>query len=664
MIKSLFAVTALTSIFPIAALADLNGMVTLSANTSLNMSTGTTASSGGDLLWDGTLLKPQGSALQYNLTSLGFAGINGFNGLNQQVLQTFLQSPFATSAPVGSLAVSNVIAVLTIAGNDAKLLVTAINGTTVTLQYTTFGVNTTPVTPPPTTPPTGPAITQVLNNYSYILPGLPNYGIAPGTLFVIQGTNLASATNAVLQNPTGSGIPLSLNGASITVTVNGVTTHPAMYYAIATQLAAVLPSATPVGSGTVTVTYNGTTSAPAPITVIASALGLDTYAGTGTGLGVATDPLTGSLFYYNQSAKPGQTIVLWGSGLGANMADSDTVQTATPHAVNVPLTIYIGGIQAQILYQGGSGYPGVNQINVTIPESVPTGCAVSLIAVSGTYSSNTITLPIDPTGAACNDPFLQGDGTQIVTLAAKNGNLRSGSLVINQVNGENAAGAVFLNSQGTIANLLATYNPFTGTSLGSCTAGFTKNLGGISFPTPAGPDAGTLTVSGPAGNAPMPSVPSASGGSSGVYGTAPLSASYIPATGGSFTFKGTGGADVGAFTASVSTPSLMNWTNVSAISSVTRSQGLNITWTGAPTGSFLIFEGSATTSAVIGAFTCTLPAALGQFTVPSYILQALPASQGYLSLANIVSLTRFTATGLDAAEAHFSTFFSINPAFN
>jgi hypothetical protein len=121
---------------------------------------------------------------------------------------------------------------------------------------------------------------------------------------------------------------------------------------------------------------------------------------------------------------------------------------------------------------------------------------------------------------------------------------------------------------------------------------------------------------------------------------------------------------VGPFTVSVSSPSLMNWTNMSAVSSVTRSQGLNLTWTGAPAGSFLVLEGSSTTSTVIGGFTCTLAAALGQFTVPSYIVQALPASQGYLSLANIVSLTRFTATGLDAAEAHFSTFFSINPAYN
>ena len=317
-------------------------------------------------------------------------------------------------------------------------------------------------------------------------------------MFIIQGTDLASATTAVLQNPAGAGIPLSLNGASIAVTVNGVTTHPGIYYAIATQLAAVLPSSTPVGTGTVTVTYNGTTSAGAPITVVQSALGLDTYAGTGAGLGVATDPLTGSIFSYNQSAKPGQTIVLWGSGLGANSADSDTAQTVTPHAVNVPLTIYIGGLQAQILYQGGSGYPGVNQLNVTIPASVPTGCAVSVVAVSGNIASNTITLPVDSSGSTCSDAFLKEDATQLATLAAKNGNLTTASLIVSQANGGNAAGAVFTRTQSTIANLPTAYNSLTGTSLGSCAASFTKNVV-VSLPTPNGPDAGTITISGPAG---------------------------------------------------------------------------------------------------------------------------------------------------------------------
>jgi uncharacterized protein (TIGR03437 family) len=57
-----------------------------------------------------------------------------------------------------------------------------------------------------------------------------------------------------------AGLPLTLNGASISVTVGGVTTDPAIYYTSPSQIAAVLPASTPVGTGTLTVTYNGVPS--------------------------------------------------------------------------------------------------------------------------------------------------------------------------------------------------------------------------------------------------------------------------------------------------------------------------------------------------------------------------------------------------------------------
>ena len=109
--------------------------------------------------------------------------------------------------------------------------------------------------------------------------------------------------------------------------VNGSTTLAGIYYATATQIAAVLPSSTPTGTATITVKYNGTTSAAFNVQVVKSALGFDTLYGTGTGLGVATEGAT--VLNYNQSAKPGDTVTLWGSGLGAT-TDSDTVFTSSP----------------------------------------------------------------------------------------------------------------------------------------------------------------------------------------------------------------------------------------------------------------------------------------------------------------------------------------------
>src|SRR5690242_18256001 len=107
-------------------------------------------------------------------------------------------------------------------------------------------------------------IGRVQNNYSYILPGMPYYGIAQGSIFDVFGSGLTLATSQLQNTP----LPTQLNGTSITITVNGVTTKAPLYYVSPNQVAAILPSATPAGTGTITVLINGQPSASAPITVV------------------------------------------------------------------------------------------------------------------------------------------------------------------------------------------------------------------------------------------------------------------------------------------------------------------------------------------------------------------------------------------------------------
>jgi uncharacterized protein (TIGR03437 family) len=109
----------------------------------------------------------------------------------------------------------------------------------------------------------------IVNNFSYVLPGLPNYGIAQGSIFDIFGTGLATTAAA-------QGVPLqkTLAGVSISVTVNGVTTQAIPYFVTPLEISAILPSATPVGTGTITVTVGSQTSAPAPIVVVETAFGI------------------------------------------------------------------------------------------------------------------------------------------------------------------------------------------------------------------------------------------------------------------------------------------------------------------------------------------------------------------------------------------------------
>src|SRR5690242_20555332 len=77
-----------------------------------------------------------------------------------------------------------------------------------------------------------PTVGGLLNNYSFTLPGFPNYGIAQGSIFDIFGTNFGTAV-IPLQNPP---LQTTLGGISVSVTVNGTTTQPLLYFVSPTQI--------------------------------------------------------------------------------------------------------------------------------------------------------------------------------------------------------------------------------------------------------------------------------------------------------------------------------------------------------------------------------------------------------------------------------------------
>jgi hypothetical protein len=181
-----------------------------------------------------------------------------------------------TPIPVSSLAAGtangSIIALQTNGGNGAKLLVTAASSSSISFQYTTFGA---------TTGGGGPTITQVLNNYGLVPTGFSNSGIAQGSLFNIKGSGLADPNAQAMLQDSSKGLPTTLNGAGVKIVdASGATITPVFYYAIAGQLALVLPSNTAVGAAQVTVTYSNQTSSPSTIQVVASAMGFDAYYGT------------------------------------------------------------------------------------------------------------------------------------------------------------------------------------------------------------------------------------------------------------------------------------------------------------------------------------------------------------------------------------------------
>ena len=60
-------------------------------------------------------------------------------------------------------------------------------------------------------------------------------------------------------------------------------------------------------------------------------------------------------------------------------------------------TVSVGGVPAQVSFAGQApGFPGVAQINITIPQNAPTGGSVLLTVTSadGTVMSNSASIAV------------------------------------------------------------------------------------------------------------------------------------------------------------------------------------------------------------------------------------------------------------------------------
>src|SRR5215471_624741 len=260
-ILPVLAIVAFT--FPFAARADLSGSVTLTMGDRFSFDTGVTSSTnpGTDVRFSGTSLVPQSNIGIFNYKTTGAAGTTLYDSLTQQMLAAIPASSYMeTTLNNAALVVGDVFAVHTTGGYYAKVLITAYtsgNNGSLSLKYTTFGA--------PAGGANAPMISAIENAATNVPPGLPNAAIAQGALFVVKGKNLGPASVVV-----ATAFPLltSIGGTSMKVTVAGTTVNVIMYYSLAIQIAGILPSRTPAGTGTLTVTYNGLDSAIAPIVVV------------------------------------------------------------------------------------------------------------------------------------------------------------------------------------------------------------------------------------------------------------------------------------------------------------------------------------------------------------------------------------------------------------
>lgn len=510
----------------------------------------------------------------------------------------------------------------------------------------------------------------IVNAASFMPQGPSGSEIAQGSIFSIFGSGLGpSGSTPASQFP----LQTSLANVSVTVTQGSTSVNALPIGVTPGQLDVIMPSNAPIGRVSITVTSSGAASNPVTATVAQSSFGIFSIGGSGFGPGVLQNYISQNNQPINSltvTAAPGQTVTLWGTGLGPVPADN---VAPTQGNLPTPVEVFVGGQSATVQYSGRSPCcAGVDQIVFQVPATAPLGCYVPVqVRTNQTVVSNSVTMAIQTNNAACSDPmnslstaYLKGGKVGVAVLSRSDDYLDVdantptdatsdlGMLTLRAAPG----GSYFFNPaiSAPPVGACSTY-----TVSGSHPVWTLPDLfGGLGTELDAG---AKVNVSG-SGNAAI-----ARAAASPLY--AALLGSTDPAFGvtglvinssGTTTVSATGGNVVGQFSVSIPATPALNWNNRLQITSVNRSQPLAITWdTTGLQNALMIVAGSEydLPSNTQRSFVCSTLGSAGSFSVPAYILGALPASRpnvgqstGIVMLGAFPAQTvvPFAATGLDS----------------
>lgn len=510
-----------------------------------------------------------------------------------------------------------------------------------------------------------PRVTGIQNNYSYLLPGSPNYGIAQGSIVIIYGAGIGPAT--LQSQGFDPALSRTLGGVTIRVTSGATTLEAIPYYVSAGQIAAILPSATPAGAANLTVTYNGQTSPPFAFTVVPSAFGILTLGGNGLGNAAVYD-LNFNYITPTNAANPGQVVYFWGTGQGPDPNDETRPIASPQNLTNIPFEFYIANKPARVIYHGRSAFPGLDQIAVEIPADV-SGCYASAYAKTGNLMSNFVSIPVAASGRVCTDWFTSAAETQNLLGTGKT-EVNLGWIYLSRfltqtpsILGQPAR----LTTQHSATAQFLRNTPFDSSNWGSvggfsnpgCIVSVFRTQSPFAAPLLKRLDAGpSVTMRLPDGSTRTLAQQNVSNYAFSVSDATPGAQLFIPDAGGAFRFQIPGGADVGAAEASINAGNPMVWNEHTTITSVSRNQPLTVTWRGGSPDGFVIIQGGAFTGSgsndIFTAFGCTERASVGRFTVPRDVLASMVPSlsisgiaTGTLLVQHFTLPARFTAPGLD-----------------
>ncbi len=512
---------------------------------------------------------------------------------------------------------------------------------------------------------------SILNAASYAPQGLPNGAVARGSIFSIFGRGLGPVAGV-----TANAFPLgtSLGGVTVDVCQGSTCVSALPLFVNASQVNAIMPSNAPLGAVNVRVNYQNEAGNFSPARVVAASFGSFAVSSGGFGPSIVQNFVSATELPLNSataSARPGQVVILWGTGLGAGLnADNVAAQAGDlPAAVE----IFVGSATVtNRLYSGRSPCcSGVDQIVFEIPSNAPTGCFVPVtVRVNGQIVSNSTTIAISTDGSACSDPLnplrsARGGGkTGVVMLNRFHTSFLAVSYNTDMFAGvfqDEPIGPWHFNRFYSLppAGSCATYSANQGTLGPSLLVSLATNGRQLVPGATISISNGSTTQAG----FPLPGTQGFIGQTLGTDAQFEIPLPLFFRDASPHRISASAGSGVGAFEISLTPPERLTWTNRESFAVVNRGAQTEVTWTGGDPQGLVAVIGSGHSSSTLsgGGFLCVARASQGRFTVPTWATESLPdrgptAPNGEIAVIALpANATTFQASGLDRGFGVFTS---------
>ncbi|MCC7343193.1 MAG: hypothetical protein IT170_19075 [Bryobacterales bacterium] len=228
-------------------------------------------------------------------------------------------------------------------------------------------------------------------------------GVAPSTWTAIFGTNLATVTKTWDEAISGTTLPTTLEGVSVSVNGKAATVS----FVSPGQVNVLVP--TDIGTGTMNVTVTNANGESAPLAVTGAAVKPAFYAPFAQNnrlfvTAVATQLQNGQPVYVGKQgvdprvtrgARPGEILQVFGTGFGATNPVVPTTQIVSgAPAITSQVRIRFGETVATFAGSGNLVAAGLYQFNVTVPATLADGDYPLIAEVGGVTSSSNVYITV------------------------------------------------------------------------------------------------------------------------------------------------------------------------------------------------------------------------------------------------------------------------------